>query len=346
MNNYDKIPIENIYYMLCYAKNRLKANAINKVSQQDYKNLYDLFGEILYNELSSLIKKGFYHEYIPIDDETSTLKGKINFDESLKKNTFMNGRAFCTFDEFTNDIIHNQIIKATLLLLIRYSDLRNENRENLKRIYKYFYYISNIKLDNRAFDKAKIHKNNYNYGFILEICKLIFDNLLINEKTGERSFKELIKDEKAMAYIFEEFVRGFYKKELEDVKVYRRIIKWNTFGEIDSYLPIMETDITLEQGESLAIIDTKYYKEPLAISYNKEKIRINNLYQIYAYVQNIEKYKYKKVVGALLYPLTDDELNLKYNIGGYDFYIFSVDLNKPWREIHNRLLEISNICLL
>ena len=53
MNNYDKIPIENIYYMLCYAKNRLKANAINKVSQQDYKNLYDLFGEILYNELSS-----------------------------------------------------------------------------------------------------------------------------------------------------------------------------------------------------------------------------------------------------------------------------------------------------
>lgn len=331
--------------MLCYAKNRLKADAIVSVSQQDYKNLYDLFGEILYNELSALIKKGFYREYIIISDETSTLKGKINFDESLKKNSFMNGRAFCTFDEFNYDIVHNQIIKATILSLLKYSDLRKENRENLKKIYKYFHYISNIKVDNRAFERAKIHKNNYHYGFILEICRLIFDNLLINEKTGEKSFKNLIRDEKAMAYIFEDFVRNFYKIELEDVKVYRKAIKWDTKGEVDSYLPIMETDITLEKGEYLAIIDTKYYKEPLAINYNKEKIRINNLYQIYAYVQNIKKDKYKKVVGALLYPLTDGELNLKYNIGGYDFHVFSVDLNKSWREIHSRLLEIGKVCL-
>lgn len=331
--------------MLCYAKNRLSPNEIKKVSQQDYKNLYDLFGEILYNELSSLIKKGFYREYALVQDETFSLKGKVNFDQSLKRNSFMNGRAYCSFDEFSYDIIHNQIIKASLLLLLKYSDLREENRNNLKRIYNYFNYISNIKIDNRAFEKAKIHRNNYHYGFILEICRLIFDNLLIDENIGKKSFRNLIRDEKAMAYIFEEFVRNFYKTELKYSKVYRKLIKWDTVGEVDSYLPVMETDITLEKDDALAIIDTKYYKEPLAVNYNKEKIRINNLYQIYAYVQNIKKDKYKKVVGVLLYPLTGEPLNLKYNICGYDFYVFSIDLNKPWRDIHDRLLQLGERCL-
>ncbi|WP_099335650.1 McrC family protein [Clostridium cadaveris] len=114
---------------------------------------------------------------------------------------------------------------------------------------------------------------------------------------------------------------------------------------VDSYLSVMEIDITLEKSDALAIIDTKYYKEPLSVNYNKEKIRINNLYQIYAYVQNIKKDKYKKVVGALLYSLTGEALNLKYNICGYDFYVFSIDLNKPWRDIHNRLLQLGERCL-
>ena len=40
--------------------------------------------------------------------------------------------------------------------------------------------------------------------------------------------------------------------------------------------------------------------------------------RIYSYIMNIDKSNYDVIKGALLYPLANDELNLKYNISGYD----------------------------
>ena len=341
MNSYDNIPIENIYYMLCYSWDRLEAKNIVNVSQCGSKNIYDLLSRILVTLLNKLIKKGFYREYKLTYEETQTLKGKINFDDSLKRNSFRNGRAYCCFDEFDRNITHNQIIKATVYNLLRYSDLSKENRENLRIIYKYFEGIKDIKLDNRIFFKAKIHKNNKEYDFILQICRLVYDNLLINEKNGEKKFSDFVRDEKAMALLFENFIRNFYKKELHNVKVYRQDIKWDIEGEKDRYLPKMQTDINIDFGNTLAIMDTKYYKNPFRENYGVKKLKSENLYQIYSYIMNIDKSNYDEIKGALLYPLANDELNLKYNISGYDIHILSVDLSKEWMEIHERLIEIA-----
>ena len=124
--------------MLCYSWDRLEEKDIVNVSQCGSKNIYDLLSRILVTLLNKLIKKGFYREYKLTYEETQTLKGKINFDDSLKRNSFRNGRAYCSFDEFDRNITHNQIIKATVYNLLRYSDLSKENRENLRIIYKYF----------------------------------------------------------------------------------------------------------------------------------------------------------------------------------------------------------------
>ena len=43
MNNTPKIPIQNIYYLLCYAWNRLEERDIVDVSGIDSTNLVDLF---------------------------------------------------------------------------------------------------------------------------------------------------------------------------------------------------------------------------------------------------------------------------------------------------------------
>ena len=65
----------------------------------------------------------------------------------------------------------------------------------------------------------------------------------------------------------------------------------------------------------------------------------------YLYNKKLLEYcpNFDKIINADFYE--DDQITKKI-IKIYEDFIFSVDLNKPWREIHNRLLEISNICLL
>ena len=306
LKDYNKIPIENIYYMLCYAWDRLKEKDKVEVEGLKCKNIYDLLSRVLYKGLSYLIKKGFYREYKLIYEETSSLRGKVNFNDSIKKNSFMNAKAYCEFDEFCHDIIHSQIIKATVFNLLRCKEIDKVNKDNLHRIYTYFNDVSNIRLNNKVFSMASVHRNNSFYGFLFDICKLIYDNMIVDEKSGKISFIDFEKDEKQMAYLFENFVRNFYKKELPEFKVYREDIRWNAVGDIEAigYLPKMQTDITLEGKDRKIIIDTKYYKHAIKSNMGREKLNSNNLYQLFSYLKNIEHKggKNADARGVLLYP--------------------------------------------
>ncbi|QCX34858.1 5-methylcytosine-specific restriction endonuclease system specificity protein McrC [Caloramator sp. E03] len=328
--------------MLCYAWDRLKEKDEVKVSQSDFSDIYNLLSRVLINNLEKLIKKGFYKEYNVNYKETSTLRGKINFNDSLKHFGFKRGKLYCEFDDFSYNILYNQIIKTILYILIKYKYLDEEYKEKIYEMLNYFEDISLLRLKSEHFSKVKLNKNNLYYGFVLDICQLIFDNCLIDESKGDFLFKDFERDDRAMAYLFENFVRNFYKRECKEFKVYRENINWAEKDSKVDLLPIMQTDISLESADRKIIIDTKYYKNSLSNNYGAEKLISSNLYQLFAYLKNIE-YKSDKDInaeGILIYPKTSKELNLRYVIHGHKIKICTVDLNRDWQVIHNRLIEI------
>ena len=80
-----EIPIKNIYYMLCYSYDILEEKENINLSKEDFENIYDLFAKILINGVRNLIKRGFNREYVDIQEETTVLRGKIEINETLKK---------------------------------------------------------------------------------------------------------------------------------------------------------------------------------------------------------------------------------------------------------------------
>ena len=335
-----KIPIQNIYYMLCYAWNRTEElENLNLKGIKGY-NLYDLLSLALYNSVSKIIKRGIYKEYIPINEETYSLKGKIDFRESLKKNSFRNGRAYCEYDEFSDDIIHNQIIKATFYNILKCRGIDKSIKEKIMKLYHYFEHISSIKLNKSSFKQVKIHRNNRHYKLTIDICNMIYNDMIVDETSGNISFN--YKEEEKLPYLFEEFVRNFYKIHLSNSHVCRENIKWDAIGYNDNFLPIMQTDITIKRDNEIIIIDTKYYTKTLVNNMGQDKYHSTNLYQIFSYLKNAESkgrlYKHSK--GVLLYPQVDKILNNIYEIQGHILKICTVNLNDDWSNIHKRLLEI------
>lgn len=152
-----------------------------------------------------------------------------------------------------------------------------------------------------------------------------------------------------MNKLFEAFVRNFYRIEQKQFPIVKReIIKWNleyNDEESHSYLPEMETDITLINAEKKLIIDAKYYRQTMILNYEKEKIHSGNLYQLFSYLLNQEDgtYKSANATGILLYPTIDKEYNLEYRYKEHPIFIKTVNLNSNWKNIRNRLMEIVQI---
>lgn len=328
--------------MLMYVWDRAKDIEIINIDEIKGNNFYDLLALVLAKSTSKLIKKGIYKEYKPCYEETASLKGKINFADSLKRNSFKNGKAFCHFDEFSNDVIHNQILKYIMYNILKSNDISKNIKNDIVKVYNYFNGVSLIRINAVDFSNARIHKNNLHYKLSLDICKLIYNNMMPDESNGSITFKEFYKEDKEMAYIFENFVRNFYKRHLNNCNVSSEHIKWDVSGDNQEFLPIMKTDTTIKDDNNVTIIDTKYYSNSLAVNWDKEKFHSNNLYQIFSYLKNAEAKGeiYKNSTGVLLYPQVDKAFDKSYDIQNHIIRMCTLNLDDDWEYIEKNLLNI------
>ena len=75
----NKILIKNIYHMLSYAFRTLKQNNFKKIESEKFEKIEDLFAEILARGVSQQLKQGLYKEYVLVNEDLTTIKGRINF---------------------------------------------------------------------------------------------------------------------------------------------------------------------------------------------------------------------------------------------------------------------------
>ena len=336
------IPIKNLYYLLSYAWNKLELGSKMKLNDDDFTSSADLFARVFDNVLGILIKRGLDKNYIEKNEKIRGIKGKIDFNKTIKSLSHLDRKFYCEFDEFSANIIPNQIIKATLKVLIR-SKINSDLKKSLKKKVLSLSEINDIELSNIHFRKTVLDRNNSYYQFIIQICKLIFDNTTLDEEIGNKVFKEFFGTDKQFAALFESFVLNFYKKHLSRKKYKVKgseIINWDMEELRHELFPIMKTDISVETSDKKTIIDAKFYKDIFTYNYEKPKFHSNNLYQIYAYIKNYRNEKNKKVEGILLYPTTKQEVDSTHIIGVHNFRLMTINLNQEWRNIEKDLISI------
>lgn len=71
--------------MLAYAFKEIKSEDDERIKGEEFENIYDLFAEILTKGVSYLLKQGLHKEYITKHEVISTLKGKLNLQETIKE---------------------------------------------------------------------------------------------------------------------------------------------------------------------------------------------------------------------------------------------------------------------
>jgi 5-methylcytosine-specific restriction enzyme subunit McrC len=339
------IPLQNIYYLLCYAWNRLDERDVVEVGSIDSTELVDLFAKVLIGGTRHLIRRGFDRGYLAFAEESRTVRGKVAFAASVKRNLFRQARAHCEFDELDHNVLHNRILKTTLLLLSKTEELAKDHKEGAQDMLRWLSRVEPVPLSPQVFRRVQLHRNNHYYGFLLNVCEMIYGHLLVDEQTGRARFRDFLQDEHRMRLLFQDFVRNFYELEQAAFRVASPRIRWQAEfegEEAETYLPGMQTDVCLagKKTPRNIILDCKYYKEAL-VTHHKQMLHSEHLYQIFAYLKNKEvEPGWEECEGILLYPAVRRSLDLRYKIQGHPVRIATINLNQDWQQIERDMLGI------
>lgn len=334
------IKIQNIYYMLAYAFKALKKQSYSKFSEEKFDNALDLFAAILAKGIINQVKRGLGKEYLYRMDMLAAPRGKIDIMESVKRKTVIKNNLICCYDELSDNITINQILKSTAEFLVKSNQISNCRKRELQKALIYLGSVDCINLESVNWHRIQYNKNNETYRMLINICFLATRGMIFSEKEGNLKLRKFYDDQK-MHKLYEHFVLEYYKKHYPQLKPVASQIKWNTDDEMVKFLPVMRTDITLQYKEKVLIIDTKYYRKSMQNrgNYGSYTVNSENIYQIYAYVKNKDNNNSGNVSGMLLYAKTDQSKNpdFEYHMSGNTIWVKTLDLNQEFMQICQQL---------
>ena len=335
------ILIKNIYYMLSYAFQTLNQSNYEEIAAEKFEDMQNLFAAILAKGIGFQLKQGLYREYRNCQEDLSVIRGKINMQGTIRNKMSRRQLLACEFDELSENNLLNQILKSTVLLLLKHGNVKARYKDDLKKKMLFFSAVDTLELTSVRWSAIRFGRNNQNYRMLISICQLLAEGLLLTTEQGEYRLAAFL-DEQRMCRLYEKFILEYYRKHFPQLSVTASQIPWALDDGSGTMLPVMQSDITLQLGSSVLIIDAKYYSHTTQEHYGRHTLHSGNLYQIFPYVKN-KDYAFgetpHKVSGLLLYAKTEDQIHpdQTYQKHGNEIGVKTLDLNLPFEGIRKQL---------
>ena len=277
--------------------------------------------------------------------DIAAVRGKILVGETAKRALLSRSRLRCAFEEMSRDVLHNRILRSTLKSLLRIPDLDRGVAASVRDAYARLDGISAVALNRRVFQRVHLDRNRRYYRFLLSVCRLIHEQLLPDDASGECHFADF--SDETMHDLYEQFIVGFYRREQDvyTVNRYGASICWDDHGTDEhqrQHIPRMIADVILESPDRRIVMDAKYYREALSTRFESSKLRSAHLYQLLAYLRNRETTARPgpRHEGVLLYPTVDRAVHADVRLEGFPVSARSIDLAQPWQNIHADMLAL------
>lgn len=317
------------------------------------RSAVEMLAMLFASGVESVVRRGLLRDYQSRITETTRLQGRIDFAQSLRRLSHLQARMVCHHDELDVDSLVNGIVRSTLDRLLASRALSPPVRQRLWQVAPALAQVPPVALQPGLFLRLQLPRHRMDYRPLLRICELLC-HLAQPEEAGAR-FRFIDPWEgQRMPELFEEFVRNFLQAHLKGAFVGRRHFGWEAVGHCEAdhaLLPTMKTDVCIEWPEGRCLVlDCKYYEHALTTGqYGEARLRSSALYQMAAYLQHHPRARAgggAEVHGLLLYPQVQADFLHRYDFMGRQLTVASLDLARPWQEIHERLLHVVAVASL
>ena len=321
-----KIGIPQVLSLACYAIGKVKFQA----EDFDYRercSLPDALAMALSRHARQAFARGLLHGYRTEEEALYTVRGRIRFDDQLRCRFGVPLPVEVRYDEFTDDVLANQLVKAAAYRLGRMRLRFPEARRSLGWLASMLESVSPVDFPPNAVPSVRYDRLNEHYRGVVELSRLILRHGAFESGRGAVRASGFLMD---MNVVFQEFVTVALREALDlspAVFGERGIDSLDDGGRIH-----LRPDLTWWDGRSCVFVgDAKYKKITHASVPNAD------LYQLLAYATALDL-----PGGLLIYAQGEDE-SREYSVRHADkrLEVAALDISGTLDETLARVKNLS-----
>ena len=272
-----KIGIPQLLSLACYAMSEFKPQR----QQFDYPREYampDVLALALASAARRAFSRGLLHGYVVEEEALQTVRGRIMFDDQIRRRFGIAVPVEVRYDEFTEDILANRLVKAAVYRLGRMRLQSLAARKELGRIAGMLDNVSPVEIAPKAVPEVRFDRLNGHYREVVALSRVVLRHSAYESGRGEVRASGFLMD---MNDVFQEFVTQALREAL---RVSDRVFLEKTVDSLDAKNRIeLRPDLTWWDGPSCLFVGDAKYK-----NITSERVPNTDLYQLLAYVTALD----------------------------------------------------------
>ena len=322
-----KIGVTQLLSLACYAVDRIKLQPHDFNFQRD-SALPDALALALISAARRAFSRGLLHGYLTREEAMYAVRGRIRFDEQIRRRFGIPMPVEVRYDDFTDDITANRLIKAAVHVLGMKRLRSSEAHNGLVRIAATLGSVSLVEFSTGNVPKVEFDHLNAHYREVVALSRMALQHNAYQLERGAVRAPGLLVD---MIRLFQEFVTVALREELG--------VPEERFGESeidtlddpatgDDGRVKLRPDLVWRDGSRCVFVGDVKYK-----SIEDERVRNSDLYQMLAYVTALD------LPGGLLIYAKGEAEAAKYRVrrSGKLLEVDALDLSGPLECVLQRV---------
>ncbi|CAM4490028.1 5-methylcytosine-specific restriction enzyme subunit McrC [Paenibacillus endophyticus] len=256
-------------------------------------NLFEIIAYLFTSKLSVELRKGLVRSYRREHGDLQLVKGKIDIQRQVRRESMMQPGVSCVYDEFEVNNPLNQVLKAGLQI-VRSRSMNSSTKKKAMSSLTIMDEVDSVLIAIEQLDLIGFDRTNRRYQHSFQLAKLLINRSSpLFSQGGSTNSSILFK----MNELFEAYMAYLVRKNWHDVTVHDRSCKLLIKEGSERGVFQLEPDILVinRQGKQI-IIDTKW--KMIHSDRSRHGVKREDFFQMYAYLT-----RYKDVSEVvLLYP--------------------------------------------
>eukprot|EP01047_Picozoa_sp_COSAG01_P001866 COSAG01_NODE_46_length_32080_cov_716.589319_15_plen_409_part_00 len=270
-----KMPIERVLFLISYSLDPSNWFDIGfNLGETD--SLFEAIIPAFTTHVQRAFSRGILQGYRTVEDSSPTVRGQIRFPDQIHNRYGIYPPLEIRFDEFTDDIVENQLIKAAIGSIARKQIRSSKARRHLRSFEFALQNVSLMPFDFRNLPEVRFTRLNNRYRAAINLAKLILRSSSFEFHSGKVRATSFLID---MNNVFEDFVATALRETLRlslhefPQSAAGKRLRLDEAGQIG-----LEPDISWWQGNKCCFVGDVKYKRV-----NVKGIKHSDIYQLLAY---------------------------------------------------------------
>jgi 5-methylcytosine-specific restriction enzyme subunit McrC len=221
------------------------------VTWSDTDELIDGVAYFAIRLIDSSTMRGLVHGYVPREERMRTIRGRLLVEEFARR-PWSAAEPQCRFDDFTADIVENQLFRCTLQAMLSWPQLAPHVRREALRVLGRFDGVADTPATKHA-APLPITRLNEHYEDAMRLSRLVLQAMSLSHEAGDQQANSLMVD-------MDDLFRRWISQELDfrlapEMRIERDEDVWLDEGRAVTMAP----DIVVRRGSDVVLVgDAKY----------------------------------------------------------------------------------------